>query len=267
MQTKTAPPNGNANRPRLRPSGDRSSPKRPRKGSSDFIERILGGGQGTKAMPALDLIHILFLLYSAAHNFVNAWHSAENILFFVFVAVGILSVELMLLAIYRHWKDGRLVGKMQRIAMAAGFIAMFYATAGILAQAQAGGTGEWLSFYYQWILPTSAPVMFFYAFWIQADDPVSNTERDAIAYALLVRVEEKKEGLDRKKLALRHRRGMRKLQSPYPESEAGGALARVFLEASPKHDQTGSTNRDAGHAQPAGRQGAGGQLVPTKALR
>ena len=164
-------------------------------------------------MPALDRIHFLFLLYSGAHNLINAWHRAENALFFVFVLVGILSVELMLYAIYKHWKDGRLVGKMLNISKYAGAFAMFYATAGILAQAQTGSSSEWLYLYYQWILPTSAPVMFIFSFWIQSVDPISTADRDQVAHDHLIRVEEKRILLDKKQLSLREQRDLRRLES------------------------------------------------------
>ena len=164
-------------------------------------------------LPSLDRIHFLFLMYSGAHNLINAWHRAEHALFFIFVLVGILSVELMLYAIYKHWKDGRLVGKMLSIGKTAGAIAMFYATAGILAQAQAGGANEWITFYYQWILPTSAPVMFVFAFWIQSVDPIMTAERDSIAHDHLVRVETKQVELDRQRLTLIEKRDVRRLES------------------------------------------------------
>ena len=165
-----------------------------------------------RSMPTLDWIHIIFLLFSASHNFINAWHHSENALFFLFVVIGILSVELMLWTIYKHWKDGRLIGKMQQIAKYAGLMAMFYATAGILAKAQAGNASEWITIYYNWILPSSAPCMFFFAFLIQAVDPVMTAERDAVAYAQLLDVEERRDELDKKRLVLDERRDFRRLQ-------------------------------------------------------
>lgn len=166
----------------------------------------------SRNLPTLDRIHFLFLMYSAAHNLINAWHAAENALFFVFVLVGILSVELMLYTVYKHWKDGRLVGPMLNVGMWAGAIAMFFATAGILAQAQAGSTSEWITFYYQWILPTSAPIMFVFAFWIQSVDPIMTAERDQIAQDHLVSVEERRVEIDRRRLDLLERRDLRKLE-------------------------------------------------------
>lgn len=164
-------------------------------------------------MPALDKIHVLFLLYSGAHNVINAFVHAHNLVFFMFVVVGILSVELMLWAVYKHWKDGRLVGPMLRVSLWAGFFAMLYATTGILAKAQSGGGTEWLAFYYAWILPTSAPCMFLFAFLIQSVDPITNAERDAVAHEHQTHVEEKREVLDRKQLALDNRRNIRRLKA------------------------------------------------------
>ncbi len=164
-------------------------------------------------MPALDKIHLLFLIYSGAHNCINAFTHAHNIVFFVFVLVGILSVELMLWAVYKHWKDGRLVGPMLRVSLWAGVFAMFYATAGILAQAQSDGASDWLQLYYAWILPTSAPCMFVFAFLIQSVDPITNAERDTVAHEHQTHVEEKREVLDRKQLALDNRRNIRRLKA------------------------------------------------------
>ncbi|MEZ4702112.1 MAG: hypothetical protein R2834_17390 [Rhodothermales bacterium] len=166
-----------------------------------------------REMPALDKIHILFLLYSGAHNCINAFARAHNIVFFVFVVVGILSVELMLWAVYNHWKDGRLIGPMLRVSLWAGFFAMFYATAGILAQAQSGGASDWIQLYYAWILPTSAPCMFVFAFLIQSVDPITNADRAAVAHEHQTHVEEKREVLDRKQLALDNRRNIRRLKA------------------------------------------------------
>lgn len=165
-------------------------------------------------MPALDRIHILFLLYSGAHNVINAFTRAENVVFFVFVVVGILSVELMLWAVYNHWKDGRLIGPMQSLSLVAGGVAMFYATAGILAQAQAGGeVSGWLSMYYAWVLPTSAPVMFVFAFLIQSVDPIANAERRASELAELTAIDEGVEATEQRRLELDYRRGLRQLKA------------------------------------------------------
>lgn len=164
-------------------------------------------------MKTLDWIHTIFLVYSGAHNTINAWHRAENFMFFVFVLVGILSVELMLWTTYKNWKNGRFVGKMIRIGKYASMLAIFYATAGILAQAQAGSANEWLLMYYQWILPSSAPAMFIFAFWIQTADPIMTAQRDAIAYEHMIKVELKRDGLDQQKLELDYKRDMRRLKA------------------------------------------------------
>ncbi|MEZ4699257.1 MAG: hypothetical protein R2834_02915 [Rhodothermales bacterium] len=165
-----------------------------------------------REMPALDKIHLLFLLYSGAHNTVNAFTHSGNVVFFVFVLVGILSVELMLWAVYQHWKDGRLIGPMLRVSLWAGLFAMFFATAGILAQAQ-GGAGGWTSTYYAWIMPTSAPCMFLFAFLIQAVDPITNADRKATGAEHMTEVEGRLEVVDRKQLALDNRRNIRRLKA------------------------------------------------------
>lgn len=182
----------------------------------------------TREMPALDKIHILFLLYSAAHNVINAYHRANNLVFFLFVLVGILSVELMLWAIYNHWKDGRLIGPMLRVSLWAGFFAMFYATAGILAQAQTGGDSSWLNFYYSWIMPTSAPVMFLFSFFVQAVDPITQADRDDTAFAHKVRVEQKKEVLDKKLLELNNRSNIRQLKAHVQNSRINMLWKEAF---------------------------------------
>jgi len=192
---------------------------------------------------ALGFIHILFLFYSAAHNFINAWyHSGGGFLFFVFVLVGIVSVELVLWSVYKLWISGELVGKMLKAARVSGLLAMFYATAGILAQAQGGGDG-WTPFYYAWILPTSAPVMFMCSFWIQAVNPVMTAERDQAAYAKLVKIEEKRGRLDEKMLALSQQRELRLLKKQAQQQRLAevrqamaGRRARKILKQSAKRD-------------------------------
>ena len=174
-------------------------------------------GAGIKSnvrdLPALNAIHILFLFYSGAHNTLNAFDHAQNLFFFLFVVVGILSVELMLWSIYKYWKEGRLVGKMLTASKFAGVLAMFFAIAGILAESQAGTANGWLATYYQWILPCSAPVMFICGFWIQSMDPIMAATRDTQAYELLLKAESKRDILDAKRMLLNERRDQRLLQS------------------------------------------------------
>ena len=163
-------------------------------------------------MPGLDFIHYAFLGYSGCHNAVNAWSYANGFGFFLFALVGILSVEAMLYSIYRHWKDGELVGRMKRVSLMAGMLAMFFAVAGILAKAQAGA-GGWVDLYYAWILPSSAPVMFAFSFWIQAVNPTMAAERDALAYEALLNVDERRDELDKRRLDLDYRRHVRSVKA------------------------------------------------------
>lgn len=163
-------------------------------------------------MPALDWIHIIFLFYSGAHNAINAWNRSGNGMFFIFVLVGILSVELMLWSVYKYWKEGQLVGKMERVGLWAGGFAFLYATLGILAQAQGGGGGQFLQVYYQWVLPSSAPAMFLFSFLISAANPVSKAVRDQKAYTSLFQVEQQREALDAKRSTLDKKRQKRLLE-------------------------------------------------------
>lgn len=193
----------------------------------------------TDTMPALDWIHAIFLFYSGAHNAINAWHRAENGMFFIFVLVGILSVELMLWSIYKYWKAGQLIGKMERVALRAGALAFAYATLGILAQAQSGGGGQFLEFYYAWILPSSAPMMFLFTFLIQAANPVDKAVRDQKAYSALFKVEQQRETLDRRRTALDQKRQQRMLEVNLFRQEMGakwkeassGRVRRAFASA------------------------------------
>jgi len=105
------------------------------------------------------------------------------------------------------------VGPMLRVAKYAGAVAMFYATAGILAQAQSVSSADWLLIYYQWILPSSAPAMFLFSFWIQSVDPITTAERDTITYEHLTSVEARRENLDIQRLTLNERRDMRLLRA------------------------------------------------------
>lgn len=190
----------------------RPIPRKPTPNTNKASGKSGGVNLNKREMPVLDWIHVIFLFYSGAHNAINAWNRAENGLFFIFVLVGILSVELMLWGIYKYWKSGHLIGKMLRVGKLAGFLALFFATAGILAQAQTGA-GGWLDIYYAWILPASAPVMFFFAFWIQSVDPIMTHERDVTAYSYLTAIEEKKESLDNRRMLLNEKRSNRKLRA------------------------------------------------------
>lgn len=196
-----------------------------------------------KDMPMLDRIHLLFLLYSGAHNVINAFVHAHNLIFFLFVVVGILSVELMLWAVYHHWKGGRLVGSMRTMSVIAGAFAFLYATIGILAKAQDGGGADWLAFYYAWILPTSAPCMFLFSFLIQSVDPITNADRDVKAYEHHIQVEEKREVLDSKQLSLDNRRNIRRLKAHVQHQrmdavwkEAQSSVARRTLKYAARNE-------------------------------
>lgn len=182
----------------------------------------------SREMPALDKIHILFLLYSGAHNVINAFSYAHNAIFFVFVVVGILCVELMLWAVYHHWKDGRLIGPMLRVSAWAGAFAIFFAMAGILAQAQSDGGAGWVLTYYAWIMPLSAPVMFVFAFLIQSVDPITQADRMEIAYAHKVDVEKRTERLDIESMNLDSRRSMRKVKMGIQRQRIAQLWAEAF---------------------------------------
>lgn len=205
------------------PVQEKTAPKlnlgKPSKSSAVNIEK--------RDLPALDWIHVIFLFYSGAHNAINAWGRAENGLFFIFVLVGILSVELMLWSIYKYWKNGTLIGKMMRVGKIAGALALFYATAGILAQAQTGSANDWLTIYYQWILPSSAPVMFFMAFWIQSVDPITTAQRDISAFAYLSAIEERRETLDERRGALKDKKNRRLLR----ENLLGKKIVALWKES------------------------------------
>ena len=168
-----------------------------------------GGGD----MPILDVVHVLFLWYSGAHNIHNAWGYAHNTFFFLFVVVGIISVELVLWAVYKYYKEGKLVGRMNLFAIVGAALAMFFATAGILADAQTGTENSWLVMYYQWVLPCSAPVMFIVSFLVQSSDPIKSSQRDIKAYEKLLASEEIKVDLDEKRLKLNEKRNSRILKS------------------------------------------------------
>ena len=169
---------------------------------------------GSRNLPMLDKIHILFLLYSGAHNTINAWSRASEgggVIFFAFVLVGVLCVELMLYAVYHYWKEGRLFGSMQSLSLWAGAFAMFYATAGIIAQAS--GAVDYVDFHHHFILPTSAPVMFVFSFLIQSVDPITKADRDTAAQAHELETEGRREKIDQQRLALENRKNIRRLKA------------------------------------------------------
>lgn len=176
-------------------------------------------------LKGLDQIEVMFLVYSLAHNAVNAFTRAHSFVFFLFVVVGVVSVELMLHTTYKAWKAGRLVGPMQTASLWASGFAMFYATAGILAHA--AGAADWVTFHHTYILPTSAPVMFLFAFLIQSVDPLTTAERNALANEHLQAAEEREEAIEGKRLALNDRRERRRLKAHVQ----GQRLAHLWKES------------------------------------
>jgi len=189
----------------------------------------------------LDYVFIMFLLYSGAHNVINALTRVDgNILFFIFVMVGIVSVELMLWAVHNMWKTGELTGSQRTVALWGGLFAFAFATAGILSQA--GGFGEAIM-YYQFVLPASAPVMFVFAFAIQAKNPVLRAELDALALARMVDVENTRETLAARQDVIAERRSSRQLASRIIQDkifalwrEADTRRARKLLSISAQYE-------------------------------
>lgn len=167
---------------------------------------------GAENIDGLDKIEKLFIIYSAAHNIVNAWQHSPNALFFVFVAVGVVSVELMLHTVYKHWKTGRIYGTMETMSKVAGGVALAYAIGGILSTTQFGAGEAWVTFYHLWILPSSAPVMFLFSFLVQSVDPLMKGERDQKAYEHRVSLAERRDRLQGKELELQGREALRKLK-------------------------------------------------------
>ena len=113
---------------------------------------------------------------------------------------------------------------------------MFYATAGILAQ---GGAEAWVTIHHRYILSTSAPVMFFFAFWLQAVDPIMQAQRDTEAFAYLSAVAKRREKLDLDRMELDDRNQRRKLRSHVMKKK----LLALWKEADSR--RTGKTLRNA----------------------
>lgn len=118
----------------------------------------------------LDGLMYLFLIYSGGHNLFNAWQHADGIMF-LFVCVGVIMVEVFLWAIYEMWKRGEVLGsRMSRWAKVGGVVAFLFATLGILAGAQSGDGVGWQAFYFNWIFPASAPVVFAFIVMVRTRD-------------------------------------------------------------------------------------------------
>lgn len=180
-------------------------------------------------LSGLDHIAWMFLIYSAAHNTINAFTRSGSVLFFVFVVVGVIAVELFLHTIYNAWKGGRLIGRMRVVSLWGGAIAMFYATAGILAQA--AGAAEWVNLHHMYVLPTSSPVMFIFAFLVQSVDPIMTADRDATANEHLQEAEGRMEVIEGKRLALWDRRERRRIKAHVQ----GQRLDHMWKETASRH--------------------------------
>ena len=162
-------------------------------------------GSGKTYANHLDWIHLVFLAYSGAHNSWNAWKHADGALFFLFVLAGILCVEFALWTLYKMWENGELLGKMLKVGKMFFIVAFFYASAGILAQAQSGG--GWTAIYYSWVLPTSAPAMFLFASIIRQLDPIKRADINTNANAKMVLIDARQELIETQKDELKEKRG------------------------------------------------------------
>jgi len=175
---------------------------------------------------SLDAIHWIFLIYSATHNTVNAF-THHDFMFFLFTFAGILTVELMLWTIYNAWKGAQLVGKMKKVGAICFVVAFFFASAGILANAQGGVGAGWVANYYLWVLPMSAPAMFILGYWLSQVDPIRKAQIENTAYAKLIASDDDRETLHLAKAKIKERANNRQLK----ELVLGKKLVALVREA------------------------------------
>ena len=119
---------------------------------------------GSAGMWGLHLAAVAFALYSGYHGIsATAAYRADGGLGMAAGIVGIVTIELVLLALYLAWHNGRITGAAQSIAAAASAaVGFIQACLGIVAdsQLQAGAAlSPWLSAYLLWGLPIAPAVM------------------------------------------------------------------------------------------------------------
>lgn len=121
----------------------------------------VGGNMG---MIGLDIVKALLLIYSGYHG-VNAVskYGGNGELSFWAMALGILSVELVLMSIYIAVRNGKIVGYSQSIAAAITYSIAFGAICLVIvgdSQTNAGLVPpDWLITYLRWGLPLAPPIM------------------------------------------------------------------------------------------------------------
>ncbi len=152
--------------------------------------RVAGGA----GMWLLHVAKITFIAYSAAHG-INAVSRYAGSSVFAYVAqmVGVVTIEVTLLALYLAWHNGRVTGDAQKVAAALVYaLAFALACANIVADSQANAgiaLPAWLDTYMRWWLPASPALAAIGALIVHSLSPeqsrlrVEQQQRDALLQA------------------------------------------------------------------------------------
>lgn len=146
--------------------------------------RDAGGFVGGAGHWLLHVVEILFLIYSAYHGIsATTTYRAAAGLGNLAGILGIVAIEVTLLAIYLAWVNHKLSGVPQQIAAGVTYaIGFLFACLGIIgdSQLQAGiPPAPWLSIYLTVILPASPAIMALGGFLIVMLGPESMRRRSA----------------------------------------------------------------------------------------
>ena len=144
--------------------------------------RSTGHTVGSAGHFLLHIVEALFLIYSAYHGIhASATYRAANGLGNLAGILGIVAIEVTLLAIYLAWVNHKLSGARQQLAAgityAVGFV---FACLGIIgdSQLQAGlPPPPWISFYLTTVLPAAPAIMAIGGFLIVMTGPESTRRR------------------------------------------------------------------------------------------
>ena len=125
-------------------------------------QKIAGNSSSQSYVQKMQWIAGALLMYTGAHNGLNAWHRAgENWFWFCFIILGVLSMEWFLHNGHHAWLKGEFTRKQTRIFKLWGSLFFFFIVLGVLTGAQVadGLANQFIDFHYHWILPVGTVLL------------------------------------------------------------------------------------------------------------
>ena len=152
------------------------------------------------------------LMYTGAHNGLNAWHRAgENWFWFCFIILGVLSMEWFLHNGHHAWLKGEFTRKQTRIFKLWGSLFFFFIVLGVLTGAQVadGLANQFIDFHYHWILPVGTVLLLPALYHLNSANEITQAKNAGANLKILAAAEKEREKHEAEYMELMKRRDER----------------------------------------------------------